>query len=121
MAKVNITQASKIAKISRSTLYNKYIKTGIISIEKVDDKKLIDISELMRVFTTLQLDNQIIHNNTPNYIVNTDNKDMIITMLEVQLAEAKKREEWLKQQLDKTTNLLGHKPKLNRKKFLGIF
>ena len=30
MKKVNITQASKIAKISRSTLYNKYIKTGII-------------------------------------------------------------------------------------------
>ena len=68
-----------------------------------------------------QLDKQIIHNNTPNYIVNTDNKDKIITMLEAQLVEAKQREEWLKQQLDKTTNLLEHKPEINRKKFLGIF
>ena len=50
MSKVSISQAAKLAKISRSTLYNKYINTGKISVETIDDKKLIDMSELFRVF-----------------------------------------------------------------------
>ena len=50
MTKLTITQAAKQAGISRSTLYKKYITTGVISVESVDDKKFIDMSELIRVF-----------------------------------------------------------------------
>lgn len=125
MSKVSITQASKLAKISRSTLYNKYIKTGIISVETLDDKKLIDVSELMRVFGAVQLDSTIVQpntsKNTPNTDEKTPDKDKLIMMLEKQLAEAKEREEWLKQQLEKTTHLLEDKTEKKRKKFLGIF
>lgn len=55
MAKVNITQAAKLAGISRTTLYNTYIKSGQITVSK-DHKgnRQIDTSELVRVFGELQ-------------------------------------------------------------------
>ena len=121
MSKVSITQAAKLAKISRSTLYNKYIKPGVISVETIDDKKLIDVAELIRVFGNVQLDNQIIQNDTPYYATNTADKDKLILTLEKQLTEAKEREDWLKQQLENTTHLLENKMPKKRKKFLGIF
>ena len=124
MSKVSITQAAKLAKISRSTLYNKYINTGMISVENVEDKKLIDMSELFRVFNNITQDS----NDTRNYTVmdsvgqaeNTA-KDKIISLLERQLQEAKEREEWLKAQLEKNIHLLEDKTIKPRKKFLGIF
>jgi len=121
MSKVSITQAAKLAKISRSTLYNKYIKLGVISVETIDDKKLIDVAELIRVFGNVQLDDQIIQNDTPHYATNTADKDKLILTLEKQLTEAKEREDWLKQQLEKTTHLLEDKIPKKRKKFLGVF
>jgi predicted site-specific integrase-resolvase len=75
MSKVSITQAAKLSKISRSTLYNKYIKTGIISVETTEDKKLIDVSELIRVFGSIQLDNNFIQHNTPENTTNTNQND----------------------------------------------
>lgn len=50
MSKVSITEASKLVKISRATMYKKYINTGIISVELVNGVKQIDVSELIRVF-----------------------------------------------------------------------
>ena len=127
MSKVNLTQASKMAKISRSTLYNKYIKTGLITVELINDKKMIDVSELLRVFSTIQLEDQQIQPNTSN---NTDNKqdntgqEKIIKMLEEQLSDAKEREEWLRSQIAElnrqNNNLLGH-THIRRKKILWIF
>lgn len=41
-------------------MYNKYIKTGTISVEIVNGVKQIDTSELIRVFGNIQhLDNKI--------------------------------------------------------------
>lgn len=125
MSKVSISQAAKLAKISRSTLYNKYINTGIISVETVEDKKLIDMSELFRVFNNnITQDSKDIQINTvadsTEQAENTA-KDKIISLLERQLQEAKEREEWLKAQLEKTTHLLEDKTHKPRKKFLGIF
>ena len=126
MSKVSITQAAKLAKISRSTLYNKYINTGMISVETVEDKKLIDMSELFRVFNNnITQDSNDTPINTVAYSVeqaeNTA-KDKIISLLERQLQEAKEREEWLKAQLEKTTHLLEDKTtKQPRKKLFGIF
>jgi len=125
MSKVSITQAAKLAKISRSTLYNKYINTGIISVETVEDKKLIDMSELFRVFNNgLSQDNTDTHTkSTQDTVEQLENtaKDKIISLLEKQLQEAKDREEWLKTQLEKTTHLLEDKTIKPRKKLFGIF
>lgn len=125
MSKVSISQAAKLANISRSTLYNKYINAGLISVETVSDKKLIDLSELFRVFgnTLSQYSDNVQDNNDIDSILQTENtaKDKIIQLLEQQLSEAKSREEWLKTQLEKATNLLEDKTLKSRKKFLGIF
>ena len=125
MSKVSITQAAKLAKISRSTLYNKYINTGMISVETVEDKKLIDMSELFRVFNNniIQDSNDTPINTVADNVEQAENtaKDKIINLLERQLQEAKEREEWLKAQLEKTTHLLEDKTQKPRKKLFGIF
>lgn len=132
MSKVSISQAAKMAGIGRSTLYNKYINTGKITVESIEDKKMIDVSELIRVFgSNIKLDSSECIDNTVQDTVgqgiNTAS-DRIIPMLEQQLKEskellkeAKEREEWLRSQLDKTTLLLEDKTTKKRKKFLGIF
>lgn len=129
MSKVSITEASKLVKISRATMYKKYINTGIISVELVNGVKQIDVSELIRVFGVIhEVDSQV---DTAKTDVDSkkdnqkDNqKDKIIALLESQLYEAKEREKWLMLQLEKTTHLLENKQpqeKPKRKKFLGIF
>jgi hypothetical protein len=52
MAKVNISQAAQMAGVSRPTIHKK-IKSGVLSVEKMDGRTLIDVSELERVFGTL--------------------------------------------------------------------
>ncbi len=122
---MSITEASKLVNISRATMYNKYINTGIISVESVDGVKQIDISELIRVFGAIQQlgnKNDIINTDIDNKIDTA--KDKIITILESQLSEARDREKWLMLQLEKTTHLLENKQepeKPKRKKLLGIF
>jgi hypothetical protein len=135
MSKVSISQAAKMAGIGRSTLYNKYINTGKITVESIDDKKMIDVSELIRLFgSKIKLDS---HNCVDDTFQDSIEQGLdtatykIISMLEQQLREskdllkeAKDREDWLRGQLEKTTHLLENKqepenPK--RKKILGIF
>lgn len=133
MTKVSISEAIRMAGVSRSHFYNKYINKGLISVQVDGDKKLIDVSELIRVFGNIQLeDSQIEQLRTNENIVNTTEKDKIISLLEQQLQEskqreieAKSREEWLQKQIDELrqqqSNLLDDKTARNRKKFLGIF
>jgi predicted site-specific integrase-resolvase len=55
MTMVNISEAAKLAGISRNHFYRKYINTGSISVSKNEAGKVaIETSELVRVFTTLQ-------------------------------------------------------------------
>lgn len=129
MTKVSISEAIRMTGISRSHFYNKYINKGLISIQIEDNKKLIDLSELIRVFDNIQLENNISkYSKTNEDTKNTADKDKIIELLELQLreskqreVEAREREEWLKAQLEKTTHLLEDKTPKPRKKFLGIF
>jgi hypothetical protein len=129
MTKVTISEAIRMAGVSRSHFYKKYINTGVISVLIEDDKKLIDVSELIRVFGNIQIENNNNeHHRTIENTENTSTKDKIIELLEQQLreskqreVEAKEREEWLKAQLEKTTHLLEDKTIKPRKKFLGIF
>jgi hypothetical protein len=132
MTKISISEAIKMSGVSRSHFYNKYVNQGIISLIVEGNKKLIDVSELIRVFGSVQLENN--HNGhirTTEDTSNTIEKDKIIDILEQQIVEfknrereTKEREEWLQSQIDELrqqhTNLLENKLKI-RKKFLGIF
>jgi septal ring factor EnvC (AmiA/AmiB activator) len=132
MPKVSISEAIRMTGISRSHFYNKYISKGLISLIVEEDKKMIDTSELIRVFGNIQVENKEKEQlRTTQDIKNTAEKDKIIELLEKQLEEskarereAKEREEWLQKQIDELrqqqNNLLENKqPK--RKKFLGVF
>ena len=132
MAKVSISEAIRMAGVSRSHFYNKYINKGLISVQVEDDKKLIDVSELIRVFGDIHVENSSKEQiRTVEHIESTTDKNKIIELLEQQLQEskqrendAKNRETWLQQQIDdlraQQQNLLENK-QTNRKKFLGIF
>ena len=129
MSKLSITQAANAAGISRSHLYKKYINAGIISVEIVDDKKVIDASEIIRVFGNIIKHNDETHENTHLSTAEHTEKDKVIAILERELADlkaqAKEREEWLKSQIDELrkqqNNLLENKTSKQRKKFLGLF
>lgn len=57
MALVSVSQAARLAGISRQHLYRKFIKTGEISVSKgLKGEPLIDTSELLRVFGQLHGD-----------------------------------------------------------------
>lgn len=132
MAKVSISEAIRMAGISRSHFYNKYINKGLISVQVEDDKKLIEISELIRVFGNIQVENSTKEQiRTVEDIKNIPDNTKIIELLEQQLLEykqreieAKSREEWLQKQIDELrqqqNNLLENKHS-KRKKFFGIF
>jgi hypothetical protein len=127
MAKVSISQAAKLAGISRTSLYKTYLNKGVVSISKDSSgKKCIDTAELLRVFGELQGDT--VNSNptqgfeqklTPETVTQND---LLIEVgqlrfersnLKEQLSTAREREEWYKHQIDTLTStlkLLEHKP-----------
>ena len=127
MAKLSITQAAKMAGISRQTLYVKYINTGKISVEVVNDKKSIDTSEIIRIFDDVKVLDVLDGNELQSVTLEktSNDKDKIIELLESQLIKAEEREERLNIQvtelLQQQTRLLEDKTSKPRKKFLGIF
>lgn len=128
MAKVSVTEAARLAGISRQLLYKKYINPGVISVGKDDGTPFIDTVEIMRVFGPLQplqaedsqVDSQQIHALTPD--IDSDYRVLEIELKaarealrdrEDQLREAKEREGWLKKQVEELTGtikLIEHKP-----------
>lgn len=137
MNKISISEAARIAGISRQHLYKAFINTGKISVIRDNEKVYIEASELLRVFPDCkQSETPGIQKLTNESDSKLQQNDEIITMLKAQLAEAKereqqiveqsqKREDWLKQQIDELrqqqSNLLENKTAKKRKKFLGIF
>lgn len=133
MATVTISQAAKMAKISRTQLYRGFINKGKISVIRENDKVCIDVSELIRVFphATLETSDNVTEVTTGNS-QNTHEQSEVVTILkqqlskaEAQIAEAKEREGWLKQQIDELRkqqhNLIEDKTVKKRKKLFGIF
>ncbi len=104
MPKLTITEAAKVVGISRMTLY-KYIKSGIISVEKDQlGKPKIDASELIRVFGDLK--GELRHDST--YV---DSKNMalqaelescreMLSLVRQELDRALEREVWLKARIE---------------------
>lgn len=117
MAKVNISEAARMAGKSRSHLYEKYINTGAITVETDrEGRKVIDTSELIRVFG-----DEIRQDNSKDVVESSsghDNdtiKDTAISALQSEnevlreYLRAKEQEvTWLREQIGRTTALLTH-------------
>lgn len=119
MARVSISKAIKLAGVSRSTFYSSYIKKGRVTVSSDNaGKKYIDTSELVRVFGTLQEENQDSPNSTPKQVstpTETTPNDLLIELgqlrsesqsLKDQLSESREREDWYKKQIDTLTNTM---------------
>ena len=132
MSKLSISEAARLAGISRNHLYNKYINKGVISVITDDNKPFIDTSELLRVFPNAKL---ITDDTLQNNALHDTHSAELVSLLKEQLEHAKEqiakaehREAWLQSQIDELrqqhNNLLENKlssEKPKRKKFLGIF
>lgn len=118
--KITITEASKLAGISRTALYKTYINKGILNVIRNEKNVYIELNELLRVFPNVNLP---VTKKTDVDIVN-DNLKQENQLLKNQLQSAEIRENWLKSQIDELRQqqsfLLKNKNQL-KKKFLGIF
>lgn len=77
---VNLTTACKMVGISRTTMYNRYINTGVLSVQKRDKQAFVDISELIRVFGNVkQIDAQGNVQEPSTIDVNLHQKDIDLT------------------------------------------
>lgn len=129
MTKITISEAARLAGISRQHLYKSFINTGKISIIKENDKPLIDIVELLRVFPDAKIvtddRDKRLQVLIPENDKVTPKASEIVNILKSQLAEAKEREEWLKEQINELrqqqNNLLENKTAQKRKKIFGLF
>jgi predicted transcriptional regulator len=52
---LSISDAAKHAGVSRTTLYKKYIDTGVITVKRVNDLPRIDVTDLIRVFGNVNI------------------------------------------------------------------
>ena len=121
MALVTITDAARLAGISRQYLYKAYIKTGKLSVDR-DSKgsPVVETSELLRVFGALNgdwidapVDGDRLHMETTENAVDIRvlsvelaAKDEVISRLERQVTEGGEREAWLRQQLERAQAVL---------------
>lgn len=129
MSRISINKASQDFNVSRNTLY-KYIKQGKLT---KDDNGKLDISDLIRLFSTSVSTQQ--ENEKP--IVNTNNNieqlkqeneqlksqlaisEIRLNELKLQLDYVKQNEQWLKQQLDQ--KLIEHKQSERKGLFGKLF
>jgi excisionase family DNA binding protein len=131
MSKISITEACKLAQISRPTLY-KQINSGVISTVKDGKKVFIETSELLRVYPDVVLNGVNESENTLHTFTNDlQQKDEVISLLKQQLNDRQKENDFLKEQLTQVNNnftLLNNilqnkqeeKPQ-KTKKFFGLF
>lgn len=115
MAKVSISEAARLAGISRQHLYKKYIKPGLLTVEKDGDSSpIIDTSELIRVFGELKSEGQQAAAPLP---AEFEALCRLLTDRDTQIQEAREREAWLKQHVAEivgTLRLLEHKGQPNQ-------
>lgn len=138
MPQVSVSEAARLAGISRSHLYKNYIKQGLISIVRNHQgQPQIDVSELLRVFGEIQKNTHLssktqvedrskIQVRTPKIQLKTQENttetqvqiqvaalESELKLLREQLAKADEREQFYQQQLKnltQTIKLLEHHP-----------
>lgn len=116
MAKVTVSEAARLAGISRQHLYKKWLTPGLLTVEKdADSAPMIDTSELLRVFGELKGDSPGLQGLPPDDSL-VDRAQTLEAELhaaralladrEAQLQEAREREAWLKQHVTEVTGAL---------------
>ncbi len=123
--KVSISQAAKMAGVSRSHFYKNYLKNNAISVE--DDrfgKKVIDKSEILRVFGK-------IYEDTPEHKKDSAKEDIRghvetensmlkqeVQFLKSQLEVSQEREKWFQTQItDIMSSFKSLEDKRSKKRF----
>lgn len=107
MAKLNLSQASKLVGKNRTTLW-RHISSGRLSAENDrNGKPLVDTSELLRVYGEFEKNatpqkEEMQHHATPSY-------EELLTLIK----ELKKEQEEMKSMLQNFQNRLEHKPEEN--------
>lgn len=105
MAKVSISEAARLAGISRSALYRGYISQGKLSVERdYRNAPIVDTSELLRVFGDISkatTEHQPVQNaDMAQLQTEVARLQALVQAYESQLAEAKEREDWFKRKID---------------------
>ncbi len=113
MTKLNLTQAAKAAGIARGTLY-RHIKDGKVTCEENDNgERVIDTSELLRVYKKLKSDGtsqgdvpngEIEQHGTPNNVqlIQQENEHLKQRLVEVEKDKLERKEREEKLQADNT-------------------
>ena len=114
MAQVSISEAARLAGISRSNFYKNYIRHGKLSVTKDHQgRPQIDTAELIRVFGGLQGDSHPLCSEIQEVTVSEDSQQQpYIQALLEQLEEAKEREQWYRQQIGELTSELSNTRRL---------
>ena len=117
MPQFSISEAARLAQISRSSFYKTYINQGRISISKDDqDKPCIELSELLRVFPDIQQADsskqpetaltqpQNTQLETQGLQTEIDTLRTEVDSLKTQLEKSENREQWLQKQVENLTD-----------------
>lgn len=114
MAQVSISEAARLAGISRSNFYKNYIRQGKLTVTKDHQgHPQIDTSEIMRVFGGLQGDSNPLCFEIQEMTACEDSQQQpYIQVLLEQLEEAKEREQWYRQQIGELTGELSNTRRL---------
>ncbi len=104
MAKLNITQAAKRVGVSRQTFYRHIEKKGISVTKDDNDQKVIDESELFRVYgDALQVDDKTdvtpLHDVTPKKAKSDNGLQVKVAVLEERLSGRDEMIEHLKAEI----------------------
>lgn len=126
---VNVSQAAKLANISRDTFYKNYINKGKISVSRDErNRPMVNTSEILRVFGGLHTDTvRDLTDHTQGY-TKKDNTCTVLTPTETEKIqqleqenqhlkerlvelqqlqqEAKEREQWQRGQIEKLTDTI---------------
>ena len=118
MAEISIAQAVEAGFCSRASLYRMLKEGKISSIKKPDGKVFLEASELVRVFGEPSRNKNKIETKQQDERQSSSGVEIVLmkerleTMqrdlarLETDLREAKEREQWLKEQMDRQAKLL---------------
>jgi hypothetical protein len=105
MAKISISEAARLAGISRSALYRGYISKGKLTVERdKNNAPMVDTSELFRVFgeTAKRTGEQDIDQTSEQVSLREEVARLraLVEVYERQLQEDKEREDWLRRKID---------------------
>jgi len=118
MTAISVKQAVAAGWASRATIYRAVADGKLSMVKAFDGRSMLETAELVRAFGEPRLKNQKDETKQPDERLASslteaavmkerlENLDRERARLERDLAEAKEREAWLRQQLDKQTGLL---------------